>query len=70
MKFLKKAKIKSKKIFNTHKKIKILNIGRFTEQKDQITLLKSLNYLKNKVNYEAVIVGKGVLKSELEQYIL
>lgn len=65
-----KSKIKSKKIFNTHKKIKILNIGRFTEQKDQITLLKSLNYLKNKVNYEAVIVGKGVLKSELEQYIL
>tara|TARA_B100001741_G_scaffold311718_1_gene313455 strand:- start:3893 stop:4969 length:1077 start_codon:yes stop_codon:yes gene_type:complete len=65
-----KSKEKSKKIFDTNKKIKILNVGRFTEQKDQITLLKSLNYLKNKVDYQATIIGKGILKSKLKNYIL
>ena len=65
-----KSKKKSRKIFNTNKKVKILNIGRFTEQKDQITLLKSLNYLKNIINYEAVIIGRGILKSKLQKYII
>ena len=60
---IQKSKLKSLSIFNSNKKIKILNIGRFVDQKDQITLLKSLNYIKNDINYEAVIVGKGVLKS-------
>ena len=68
---LKKSKEKSKKIFNKSKNttLKILNIGRFTEQKDQMTLLKSLNYLRNKINYQAVIIGRGILKSQLEEYI-
>ncbi len=65
----KRAKRKVKKIFNTQNKIKILNIGRFTEQKDQITLLKSLNSLKKYIDYEAVIIGKGILKSNLKKYI-
>ena len=42
--------------------MKILNIGRFTEQKDQLTFLKSLNNLKNKIDFEACIIGRGVLK--------
>ena len=68
---LKKSKEKSKKIFNksNNTTLKILNIGRFTEQKDQMTLLKSLNYLRNKINYQAVIIGRGILKSQLEEYI-
>ena len=66
----KKSKIKSKKIFKTNKIIKILNIGRFTDQKDQITLLKSLNYIKNDIDYQAVIIGKGILKSKLKKYIV
>ena len=49
--------------------MKILNIGRFTEQKDQITLLKSLNILKNKINFEAIIVGKGIRKQNLLDFI-
>ncbi len=67
---VKKSKKKSKKIFNTVNKLKILNIGRFTEQKDQLTFLKSLNYLKDKINFEACIVGRGILKGELQKYIL
>ena len=47
-----------------------MNIGRFTDQKDQITLLKALNFIKNKIDYEAVIIGKGILKSKLNKYIV
>ncbi len=65
-----KSKKKSKKIFNSKTKLKILNIGRLTEQKDQITFLKSLNLIKNKIDFEACIVGRGVLKKSLIKYIL
>jgi len=59
---LKLSKKNSKKYFNKKKNLKILNIGRFTEQKDQLTLLKSLNLIKNKIDFEAIILGQGVLK--------
>lgn len=62
------SKKNKKKYFKT-KKIKILNIGRFTDQKDQITLVKSLNYIKNKIDFEAIIVGRGILKKQLKQLI-
>ena len=70
---IKEIKEKSKKktltIFKSKKKLKILNIGRFTEQKDQMTFLKSLNNLKENLEYEAVLIGKGILKNNLNQYI-
>tara|TARA_B100001121_G_scaffold149128_1_gene130575 strand:+ start:1064 stop:2152 length:1089 start_codon:yes stop_codon:yes gene_type:complete len=65
----KMSKINYKKYFKSKKKLRILNIGRFTEQKDQITLLRSLNYLKNKINFEAIIVGKGIEKKNLLNFI-
>jgi len=65
----KKSQIKVKKIFKK-KFLKILNIGRFTDQKDQITLLKALNILKKKIKFEAVIMGKGILKNELKNFII
>jgi len=64
-----KAKKKSVSLFKSKKKLKILNIGRFTEQKDQLTLLKSLNYIKNDIDFEAVIIGRGVLRSDLINFI-
>ncbi len=67
---VKKSRKKSKKIFSSSRRLKILNIGRFTDQKDQLTLLKSLNYLKDKINFEACIVGRGVKKKKLQRYIL
>lgn len=66
---LDKSKKKSAKIFKSNKKLKILNIGRFTDQKDQLTLLKSLNNLRNSIEFEACIIGKGKLKKMLERYI-
>jgi glycosyltransferase involved in cell wall biosynthesis len=62
---LKKSKVKSKKYFLTNKKIKILNIGRYVDQKDQETLIRALNEIKKKVNFEAIIVGKGILKKKM-----
>tara|TARA_B100000963_G_scaffold351106_1_gene362243 strand:- start:822 stop:1889 length:1068 start_codon:yes stop_codon:yes gene_type:complete len=63
-----KSKRKSRKFFKT-KKLKILNVGRFTEQKDQLTLLKSLKLIKNTIKFEAIIVGRGILKNQLLNYI-
>jgi len=66
---IRNSKKKSIKIFNGNKKLRILNIGRFTDQKDQITFLKSLKEIKNKISFSAVIVGKGELKKRLEKFI-
>ena len=65
---LKKSKEKKINIFKSNKKLKILNIGRYTYQKDQLTLLKSLKYFNKRINYELVIIGRGILK-KLENFI-
>ena len=65
-----KSKIKSKKIFKKKDAMKILNIGRFVDQKDQITFLKALNQIKNKINFEAILVGRGKDEHKLKKYIL
>lgn len=49
--------------------LKIINIGRFTDQKDQITLLKAVNLIKDKVRFCLYIVGKGIEKNKLESFI-
>ncbi len=66
---IKRSKIKIKNFFPRKKCLKIINIGRYVDQKNQITLLKSLNYLKNKINFFAIIMGGGTLKSQLNDYI-
>ena len=63
------SKKKNKKIYSNNDNLKIINIGRYTEQKDQITLLKALKFIEKKIKYEAVIVGRGILKSKLEDFI-
>lgn len=67
---LDKSKIKSKKIFKKKDAMKILNIGRFVDQKDQITFLKALNQIKDKINFEAILVGRGKDEHKLKKYIL
>ena len=64
----KKSKSKLKRIFKNNG-LKIINIGRFTEQKDQITLLKALNEIKSNLKFHAIIMGKGILKGDLQNYI-
>jgi len=66
---IKKSKQKSKIYFKNKNTLKILNIGRFTDQKDQLTLIKSLNIIKSTIKFEAIIVGRGILKANLKKYI-
>ena len=66
---IQKSKKKTSSIFKSKKKLKILNIGRFTEQKDQILLLKSLKYLEKDLNFEAILIGKGILRLNLNKYL-
>ncbi len=65
-------KRKSKKKINYqffNKGFKIINIGRLTDQKDQITLLKSINLLKNKIKIKLLIIGSGTEQANLKNYI-
>ena len=49
--------------------LNIINIGRMTDQKNQITLLKSINLIKNKIRVRLLIIGNGIEKNNLENYI-
>jgi glycosyltransferase involved in cell wall biosynthesis len=64
--------LSKKKINNNHFKsnnLKLLNIGRLVDQKDQITFLKALNLLKEKIKFKAIIIGNGIKKEELLNFI-
>ena len=56
--------------FSNKKKLKIINVGRFTDQKDHLTLLKALNNLKKRINFELLIIGRGINKSDMNNYII
>lgn len=68
---IKNSKIKTdNRFFESKKKfLKILNIGRLTEQKDQITLLKAANLMKKDINFRLLILGSGIKKRDLLKYI-
>ena len=57
--------------FKTNNKFKILNIGRFTDQKDHHTLLKSVKILKNKynLNFILLIMGRGKNEKKIKYFI-
>ena len=65
---IKESKIKHKIPFSK-KKLNIINIGRFTDQKDQITLLKAVNEIKKKIKFRLIIIGRGKEKNNLVSYI-
>ncbi len=68
---LKKSKERiNLKFFDKKKYLKIINIARFTDQKDHMTLLKSAEILtKKKINYRLLIIGIGEQKENLEKFI-
>ena len=55
--------------FFNNKKLKLINIGRCTEQKNQILILKAIKYLKNKVPVKLLIAGRGKEFNNLKNYI-
>ncbi len=55
--------------FQNYKGLKIIFIGRLVDQKDPLTFLKALNLIKNKINFRAVIIGRGYLYKDLKRFI-
>lgn len=66
---IKLSRKKVKPIYSRKSALKIINVGRLVYQKNQIILLKALNLLKDKINFELVIMGRGNLKNTLEEFI-
>ena len=64
------SKIKINEKFFNNKDLKILNIGRFTDQKDHLTLLKAINFLKNKIKLRLIIIGEGQNENIIKNYII
>jgi glycosyltransferase involved in cell wall biosynthesis len=66
-------KISNEKIknnfFKNFKKIKIIFIGRLVEQKDPMTFVRALNLLKNKINFRAIIIGRGYYQNSLNKFL-
>lgn len=54
---------------NKNKTLNIINIGRLTDQKNQILLLKAINILKKKIFIKCLIIGKGNNLISLKDYI-
>ena len=59
----------SLKFYEKSDELKIINVGRYVDQKDQITLLKALNLIKYQIKFRALIIGRGILKNDLTSYI-
>ena len=55
--------------FFKRKSINIINIARFTEQKDHDCLIKSINLLKDEYNIRLIILGSGPLKNKITYLI-
>tara|TARA_B100000900_G_scaffold323293_1_gene282856 strand:- start:2817 stop:3914 length:1098 start_codon:yes stop_codon:yes gene_type:complete len=55
--------------FFKKKTLNLINVGRLTEQKDQKTLIKALNLIKNEINFRLLIIGSGTLKKSLKNLI-
>ncbi len=48
----------------------MINLGRFTDQKDQITILKACKILKDFIDFRLLIFGRGVEKDKMQRFIL
>jgi glycosyltransferase involved in cell wall biosynthesis len=64
-----KLKIKFKNKFFKKNELKIINVGRLTEQKDQITILKAFKLVDKKLKPKLIIIGKGSKYKPLQKYI-
>ena len=66
---LTKKNIKQTFFKNSKNITNLLSIGRLVAQKDQITILKALNLIKNKKKFKLLIIGKGVEYKNLISFI-
>ena len=62
------SKKKVKNIF-PKKKLKIISVGRLVDQKNQLTLLKAINIIKNLYPVKVILIGRGVDFYKIKNYI-
>jgi glycosyltransferase involved in cell wall biosynthesis len=55
--------------FINYKYLKIINVARFLDQKDHMTLLKAMKLIKNKLKFRLLIIGEGKNKDKIINYI-
>ena len=65
----KKSIVKTKINFFNKKNFNFINVGRMTDQKDQMVILKAFNKIKDKINFKLLILGKGKNKELLKNFI-
>ena len=58
-----------KNIFFKKNYLNIVSVGRLTDQKDHLTLLRAINSLSNNFKIRLAIIGKGNMKDNLQEYI-
>ena len=68
---LKLSKKKKKETFFKTKKnfVKLINLGRLTDQKDHLTLLRAVKLLKKDIRFKLLILGKGNEHKKLTNFI-
>ena len=66
---LKKSTIKINLKFFKKKSLKIINIARFTDQKDHLTLLRAFLAVSKKINAQLLIIGYGKNKNNILKFI-
>lgn len=67
-----KKRLKKKNIKNNFFRknyLNIISIGRLTDQKDHLTLLKAINLLNENLKIRLAIIGKGTMRYKLQEYI-
>ena len=67
-KILKLSKKKVKNLY-PNKVLRIISVGRLVDQKDQITILKGINKIKNLLKFKLILIGRGRDKNKLDNYI-
>ncbi len=66
---LKKSRFQiKKKIYKTNS-LKIINIARFTDQKDHNTLIEAIRIVSSKIKCKLILIGYGVKKNDIEKKI-
>ena len=67
---LKKSREKIRdNFFKSEKTLKIINVSRFTDQKDHITLLKAFKLISKKISSKLILVGYGSNKNKILNFI-
>ena len=49
--------------------LKIINVGRLVDQKNQITILKAINEIKNLYRVKLILIGRGVDLIKIKEFI-